>query len=288
MIKSRSIEQEYFVEIIRSFVASAKNPPTAPDALQWEKFQQIAYRDPRCLQPLGPLIYKTNAPWDLKTEIATGAKPLRDQTLKTLEALPDLLAALEQSGIPAIVLKGPAIAFTVYSSEDLRYISDVDLLCSREDIDRACQVIEELGYSHTTEGRTEIYYEDHHFHRIYRNPDGVYVEVHWDLTVPSDFVRFDPAELFSKVRTISTEDVAFSAFRPADLLMHIVSQSLPNFDSVGRLLDVCMLIKAGALHDTNLVSSARNRNLATPLWVMLNLATHVMDDPELRDRKSVV
>ena len=281
MTRSHNVEQDYFVEIIRAFIAGEKKPPDAPESLQWKKLQQIAYRDPRCLQPLGPLIYQANAPWELKTEVGTGAKPMREQTLKTLDALPPILDALKQNGVPIVVLKGPALAHTVYHSKDRRFISDLDLLCLRENLDRACQVMEELGYQNTTTGRSEIFYEEHHFHRIYKNSDEVFVEIHWDLTVPSDFARFEPAELFANVCSVSTGKTEFLTLPPADLLLHMVSQALPEFYSVGRLLDVCLLIKAGALRNNHLITDARRRNLAIPLWIMLNLARWVMDDPDL-------
>ena len=281
IFSAQRVEQQYFIELIRSFVASAKEPPVAPEDFNWKKFQQIAYRDPRCLQPLGPLIYQSNAPWEIKTEFASGAKPLLDQTMQNLGALPEILNALDGSNIPTIVLKGPAIALTVYKSPRSRYISDIDLLCHFEQLEAAGSVLEELGYVATTDGRSEGFYEQHHFHRIYISPDGVHVEIHWDLTVPSDFVRFDPDELFKNIVTVTTEDVTFSAFTPADLLLHIVSQSVPDFNSVGRMLDVCMLIKAGALDDPKLVENAQRRNLATPFWVMLRLAGHVMENPDI-------
>lgn len=282
------VEQQYFIALLRSFVASAKEPPLAPDKLNWKTFQKIAYRDPRCLQPLGPLIYQSNAPWDLKAEVATGAKPLLDETMQNLDALPEILNAFERSNIPTVVLKGPAIAYTVYDSPRSRYISDIDLLCPLEQLAEAGSALEELGYTATTDGRTEDFYERYHFHQIYINKEGVHVEIHWDLTLRSDYVRFDPAALIKNTVLVTTKDVTFSAFKSPDLLLHIVSQSIPELNSVGRLLDVCMLIKAGALNDEKIVENAKQRNLATPLWAMLGLVGHIMDSPDIRKTREAV
>ena len=288
IFSSLSAEQQYFAGLIRSFVASAKEPVVAPDNLNWKVFQQIVYRDPRCLQPLGPLIYQSNAPWDLKTEVASGAKPLLDQTMQNLDALPEILKAFDSAKIPTIVLKGAAIAMTAYPSPHSRYMSDIDLLCPLRCLEAAGRVLKELGYVAITGGRSEVFYEEHHFHRIYKSRDGVHVELHWDLTVPSDFVRFDLDALFKNVVTVTTGDATFSAFTSADSLLHIVSQSVPDFNSVGRLLDLCMLIKAGALNDPKLVENAKRYKLATPLWVMLGLVSHVMESPEIhKTRESV-
>lgn len=57
------------------------------------------------------------------------------------------LAALAQAGLPVLLLKGAALAYSLYPQPYLRSRCDTDLLLpSREDAERAWQVFQTLGY----------------------------------------------------------------------------------------------------------------------------------------------
>ncbi len=61
--------------------------------------------------------------------------------------LRDVLAALAQAGLPVLLLKGAALAYTLYPEPHLRSRCDTDLLLpSREDAERAGRVFQTLSY----------------------------------------------------------------------------------------------------------------------------------------------
>ena len=61
--------------------------------------------------------------------------------------LREVLAALAQAGLPVLLLKGAALAYTLYPEPHLRDRCDTDLLLSsRDEAERACRVLQTLGY----------------------------------------------------------------------------------------------------------------------------------------------
>lgn len=79
-----------------------------------------------------------------------------------LQHLEEILAVLEDAGIPAIVLKGPALACRHYRPEFLRKPSgDLDLALRREDLDRACEVLARLHYTPEPDARESRHIRHH-------------------------------------------------------------------------------------------------------------------------------
>ncbi len=61
--------------------------------------------------------------------------------------LREVLAALAGAGLPVLLLKGAALAYTLYPEPHLRERCDTDLLLpSRDEAERAWRVLQTLGY----------------------------------------------------------------------------------------------------------------------------------------------
>jgi hypothetical protein len=58
----------------------------------------------------------------------------------------EVVAALDEAGVPTVVLKGPAISSWLYDAQEVRAYGDSDLLVRREDWDRAAGVLSRLGF----------------------------------------------------------------------------------------------------------------------------------------------
>jgi len=68
---------------------------------------------------------------------------------------------LETAGIPAIVMKGPAIGVLAYGDPSLRGFADIDLLVRRDDAELAREVVLKNGYARD--------YDAHNEHRLLRD-----------------------------------------------------------------------------------------------------------------------
>lgn len=65
----------------------------------------------------------------------------------------DLLDAFRAVGVEPLLLKGPALARTLYQPGEHRGYGDVDLLVARHDLPSARRALVELGYRNVSEGR---------------------------------------------------------------------------------------------------------------------------------------
>jgi hypothetical protein len=111
-----------------------------------------------------------------RLDLLAAAAALHSDAL--FDELARVLAALAESDVVPIVLKGPALANTIYPTRDLRPFGDLDLLTRPGEVARADTALRSLGYVPYANEPTEV--DD--FHRVYARAgcDGV-VELHTDL-----------------------------------------------------------------------------------------------------------
>jgi hypothetical protein len=151
----------------------------------WDLFAQMADRE-----GVAPLMY-----WKLKdSPVAVPPSTfnfLRSTYYQTLaqntlmyQELGRILKALDEAGIPVIVLKGAALAATVYEDIGLRPMGDLDLLVRREQIHRIEPVFERLGYGKQSTPKISTRlnrltgYDVRYLNKFRQD---MIVEVHWNL-----------------------------------------------------------------------------------------------------------
>jgi hypothetical protein len=166
----------------------------------WELFSQMAERE-----GVAPLMY-----WKLKdspVEVppstfnflrSTYYQTLAQNTLMYQE-LERILKALDEAGIPAIVLKGAALAATVYEDIGLRPMGDLDLLVSRERLGKAVSILNGLDYEASDFPRPTPWIERVTEHNV--NLKGgagrdTILELHWSLISGDADWRSPPLEWF--------------------------------------------------------------------------------------------
>jgi hypothetical protein len=92
----------------------------------------------------------------------------------------EAVAALRSDGVPAILLKGPAVARWLYPDEPwARTYTDVDLLVTPAHVDRAASVLRDIGYGGGTPRRHALAVD--HATTLRRETDGALVDLHWKL-----------------------------------------------------------------------------------------------------------
>ncbi|MBN2207837.1 MAG: nucleotidyltransferase family protein [Candidatus Coatesbacteria bacterium] len=108
---------------------------------------------------------------------ATGRANLR--ALSELEAI---LIAAREANVRIIPIKGPTVAFSVYTDPALRPFADIDLLIEASDFAGAEAVLTTLGYEREPGLLPPRFYLKHHIHLPYSSPSRTKVELHWGLT----------------------------------------------------------------------------------------------------------
>jgi hypothetical protein len=141
------------------------------------------------------------------------------------QALHQMLHALDTTSIPLIVLKGAALAETVYPHRALRPMSDVDLLIHKADLPRVEDILMKLGNMLQAHTQSKAWYQEHHYHVVFINPERSAItppiEVHWHIDRPSNAFRIDIDGLWERAIPVPIAGVETLMLAPEDLLLHL-------------------------------------------------------------------
>lgn len=197
-----------------------------------------------------------------------------------LEAeLQHLLQAFNNAHIPLLLMKGPALAYTVYPEAHLRSYHDIDALIHPEDMTKAHELLTSMGYSFYEEYRANTLDKARTgYNFLLKRPDSwleVLVELH-TAPHPSEIgTQFDVAALWSHAQAIVIQGEHALTFAPVDHLLYLCWHY--RFHSFTRLLwlyDLVMVIRHGIATNTldwnELIRQARQLQLASTLYYCLS------------------
>jgi hypothetical protein len=123
------------------------------------------------------------------------ALPAVAGNLRRMAELHRVLGVLQEAQVPALALKGPALAVQAYGDLSLRSYADVDVLVPPTAAEESVRALTEAGYTDRRArfGRPP---SPRHWHDWgFTAPDGdTLVEVHWFLTSPRRFPAVDSGE----------------------------------------------------------------------------------------------
>ncbi len=164
-----SIIRTYTSELIRASFEK-RTPAAIPDGITAKEILDMAVSG-QIQYPFASSLLKLN----LDEEDAERAKTLLKystfRTFTQMVTVGQITKAFEENGVRHQVLKG-AITKTLYPSPEMREMSDIDLVVYDESLDKAAEILEEMGYKN---------YGIIKHHMILESPTKVHVEVHWCL-----------------------------------------------------------------------------------------------------------
>ena len=139
----------------------------------------------------------------LRAALATLARTEAAVDAIRVAACRNVLDALHQAGVPVLVFKGGALAFSHYPSSDLRARDDVDLLVEESDLAVLHGTMTDLGYRQSIASGGGLVSHQ----RLYSAIDSRRVrhnfDVHWRISNRHRYARlFDLGELLDGSRTI--------------------------------------------------------------------------------------
>ena len=190
--------------------------------------------------------------------------------------LQKVLHAFNEANIAIMLFKGPALAYTVYPQAQLRTYHDIDALIHPDDLERAREVLTQMGYAFYEEYRANVINSKRTGYNFTLKREDSWLEVLIELhTAPHDSdigTSFDVAALWDNAQAISILGEPTLTMSPVDALLYLCWHY--RFHSFSRLLwlyDVVMLVRTHA-HDLDwaaLVKKARQQHLATTLYYCL-------------------
>jgi hypothetical protein len=200
----------------------------------------------------------------------------------------ELVAALAESGVPALVLKGTGFADRLYPRPGLRLFRDVDILISESARARTDLCLERLGYQATA---ASLKYASGYGQCSWRRPEahGGTVEIHWDLVNSPSLRRAVsvPLEVLQVERPASPHTGRMAGglprLSPASMLLAAAVHGATShaFDRLQVLYDVTQAARgaAGPLDEAWLAEVAKRTGAAFALEVALALAGEVVAEP---------
>lgn len=189
------------VQLIRSHLLNWPYRPgqPVPPIVDWKVATSVALQ-----HGLAPLLYQaltTRAQRDVPTAVV---QSLRTAYLQTSTAnarmyaeLAHLLEVFGHENIPIVLLKGSALAATLYVDPGLRPMGDLDLLVPVMMLDRSTALLEQEGYIDGSQ--TLLPHIDRHNNEILYYRPGNWactVDLHWRLLGWVHYTRSIPIEWF--------------------------------------------------------------------------------------------
>ena len=154
------------------------------------------------------------------------------------DELRNVLNGFRDKKIEVIVLKGAALADTVYPNRALRPMSDIDLLVRKEQLGKVESKLLDMGYMVEERVKPKEFQREHHYHWVFKKKSAIAVEIHWNIKRPTGPFRIDIDGLWDRAKPIQIAGVEALALSPEDLLLHLC-QHMHKHKLIGGIRPLC-------------------------------------------------
>jgi hypothetical protein len=277
------------VATARFFLNSLTTPETAlPD----EELMRLQALDVAALarwlvaKGLGPLAYaRYHTAWPALVKRLQG-----DMYSAVAEAgmwqakLEDIGPAMAARGLQPALLKGAALALSVYPGTAQRTMSDIDVLLPDEMMETAVQVMVALGYRHYEKGERPLALQEMARGEIpFYDPHGRLVELHWS-PFPGWWVQrttaIDDAAIWQRVEPLYPP---FRQLDPEDTVIHVAVHLAVNHhfcaSAVRGLLDIAFTADKRPVDWAMVAARAREWRVSVAVYTALELAAQLVGAP---------
>jgi hypothetical protein len=191
-----------------------------------------------------------------------------------------ILDCFEAYAIPAIPLKGPVLAETVYGDLALRDFSDLDVLVHRDDLMKAKAALGALGYvaNIPLSETEECAYLATGYEYTFDGPAGKnLLEIQWDILPRFYAVDFDIGEFFARANNINVWGRAVRALSPEDLMLALCVHAAKHaWVRVHWLRDIAGVVETQGLDWTVFERRAAELGIVRMVSVSLRLAQRLL------------
>ena len=200
--------------------------------------------------------------------------------------LQPVLGELQAQGIDSIVLKGAAFAQLLYLDIGLRPFGDMDIMVKMEDLDRAHDVLAELGYRKTYRGlpinpptATSRRYRSarQYFHQERRF---LSIDLYWQLSRYPYLVSIDYDKMWACSPQVTLANSATRMLSPEDTILHLTLDFIMDWwygkPEIRSLRDIAEVTIRHKVSWSELLASASDPTLRAPLFYSLTLAKEVL------------
>lgn len=210
-------------------VLKEKSPiPPKASINQWSKLLfllELHWILPLFYWKIGSLPLELRPPESVISQLRMAYLESRARSLNLERQLGEILDAFQEECIRALVLRGPALGWSVYPDPALRPCGDLDLLVLPEQVVKARASLERLDYkclSKRFEATREFFREEEFVH--HRNTrNNLLVDLHWVNWELHPFFASLPdggaKDLFDRCCKVRSSSLVFETLNPVDALI---------------------------------------------------------------------
>lgn len=195
--------------------------------------------------------------------------------LRLATKLEATLASLHSVGAPVLLLKGAALASSVYDGFTSRPMTDIDLLVHTSDVPAAREAVIASGWPETSDPvLRELLQDQHHLpHFVDPEPTGLRVELHTMLLPPDEPFTLDAGELWASARParapFDAALVADAEFLMLHACLHFAWSHTMSFGAWRTIRDVTALTRDARFSWERLVERAgASKGLTSCYWTL--------------------
>jgi hypothetical protein len=256
--------------------------------LDWEKLGWLAERERAAPVLWGQLQAMESLPGELPPQAAHLQRLAMVSEFRMMhleQRLAESLAALSGAGIEVMLLKGAALALTVYGSFARRPMVDVDMLVREGDAERARDVLLEVGWVSSEMEEFEGFYRGHHHLPALVDARGleVQLEIHTGLFFEGNPFDFPVTGLWQRAVPVSVRGrrayVPSTQDQLLHLCLHFAWSHMMNTGAWRTFRDLRALMDAGDVRWEEFVALARKSRGASCCYWTLRLARDLVGVP---------
>ena len=205
--------------------------PLAPAATveEWSSlltFLRANWMVPFAYRKIGSLPQQCQPPAAITDEMRQAFLLSVVRSLHMERQLQEIMEAFQEQSVRVLVLRGPALAFSLYPDPSMRASSDLDLLVMPKNVVQARGILEGLGYTCMAK-RFEVardFFREECFIDQKNSGNKFPVDLHWvhwelhPFFKGSDKVEIE--DLFQRAWKVETPTLTFKTLHPVDYLIH--------------------------------------------------------------------
>ena len=264
--------------------------PTSLENLSPQDWEHLW--DASSLHGLGPLLnYRlyelgllTDAPHNISHKLRNIMRINARRNILTFNQLGNALQALNNTGIPVIVLKGAHLAELVYPDTALRPFGDIDLLVRKEDLPGALKSFYALGYSPHWDFDIQNECQRAYHMPPLSGPGPLSIDLHWNISNPAYPFPINPRDLWDRAQKATIAGQPVHVLSPEDLLFHLTLHTSVQHRFALGLMPICDISSLIYRHRNTLnwilvKTLAHQWNLKKCLFLALSLSKELFQPP---------
>ncbi|HAG61272.1 MAG: hypothetical protein CMF55_04700 [Legionellales bacterium] len=237
----------------------------------------------------------------IHSTLSNAVKQQRHQALKLIQALTEVHAALSPH-MPLLHIKGPTLSQLIYQDPCVRTAKDIDLLVLKEDLARAHELIEQLGYvrispSRPLSGKTLDVAIDFGKDFKYLHPEsGVCIECHYQLFINPKLLTIAQKTLWQNTTSVTIGQTVYPTLSPAIYFLYLCTHGLySGYSRLHWLYDVQAFIDSVTFDHQACLALAEQHQLTHIIGASLLLTKDKLNShtpatftDTLKDKQSIV